>query len=164
LIGIGGRLTAPPLPHHLAYESVPRRFDRVNPLRQCRAGAGRDRRKHGCAGLAAPPGVMTYANIPPVSWSRPPHGTLTRHGSLAPFRYCRQRYERSLRRIHASRFVSTRGVWQKPKLPRQPMRYGARSSTIRSRLRPRVRRVISRILLASPTGFEPVTPRLGICR
>jgi hypothetical protein len=29
LIGIGGRLTAPPLPHHLAYGSVPRRFDRV---------------------------------------------------------------------------------------------------------------------------------------
>jgi len=26
-----------------------------------------------------------------------------------------QRYERNLRRIHASRLVSTRGVWQKPK-------------------------------------------------
>jgi hypothetical protein len=33
---------------------------------------------------------------------------------LCPFCHCRQRYER-LRRIHASRFVSTRGVWQKPK-------------------------------------------------
>jgi hypothetical protein len=33
---------------------------------------------------------------------------------LGPFCHCRQRYERNLRRIHASRFVSTRGVWQKP--------------------------------------------------
>ena len=31
---------------------------------------------------------------------------------LCPFRPCRQRYKRSLRRIQASRFVSTRGVWQ----------------------------------------------------
>ena len=30
LIGIGGRLTAPPLPHHRAYGSVPRRFGRVS--------------------------------------------------------------------------------------------------------------------------------------
>ena len=29
LIGIGGSLAAPPLPHHRAYGSVPRRFDRV---------------------------------------------------------------------------------------------------------------------------------------
>lgn len=29
MIGIGESLTAPPLPHHLAYGSVPRRFDRV---------------------------------------------------------------------------------------------------------------------------------------
>ena len=31
LIGIGGSLAAPPLPHHRAYGSVPRRFDRVKP-------------------------------------------------------------------------------------------------------------------------------------
>ena len=30
-------------------------------------------------------------------------------------RHCRQRYKRNLRRIRASRFVSTCGVWQKPK-------------------------------------------------
>jgi hypothetical protein len=30
-IGIGGRLATPPLPHHRAYGSVPRRFDRVKP-------------------------------------------------------------------------------------------------------------------------------------
>src|SRR5262249_44748617 len=29
LMGIGGSLAAPPLPHHRAYGSVPRRFDRV---------------------------------------------------------------------------------------------------------------------------------------
>ena len=29
VIGIGGSLAAPPLPHHRAYGSVPRRFDRV---------------------------------------------------------------------------------------------------------------------------------------
>ena len=45
-------------------------------------------------------------------------GTPRRRSSLkrlCPFCHCRQRYERNLRRIHASRFVSTRGVWQKPK-------------------------------------------------
>ena len=31
VIGIGGRLATPPLPHHRAYGSVPRRFDRVKP-------------------------------------------------------------------------------------------------------------------------------------
>src|ERR1700746_2694447 len=38
-------------------------------------------------------------------------GTPRRRSSLKrldPFCHCRQRYERSLRRIHASRFVSTR--------------------------------------------------------
>src|SRR6476646_9075497 len=29
LIGIGGSLAAPPLPHHLAYGSVPRRFEKL---------------------------------------------------------------------------------------------------------------------------------------
>src|SRR6478672_10444435 len=62
-----------------------------------------------------------------------------------PFRHCRQRYKRSLRRIQAFRFVSTRGVWQKPKYPRHPMRYGVRSAIICCKLNPRVRHVISRI-------------------
>src|SRR3954451_16893560 len=75
-------------------------------------------------------------------------GTPRRRSSLkrlGPFCHCRQRYERSLRRIHASRLVSTLGVWQKPKYPRHPRRYGVRSSTNRVRLIPRVRRVLSRI-------------------
>src|ERR1700731_1319356 len=63
---------------------------------------------------------------------------------LGPFCHCRQRYERNLRRIHASRFVSTRGVWQKPKKPSHPMRYGVRSSISCCKLIPRVRRVLSR--------------------
>ena len=74
---------------------------------------------------------------------------------LGPFCHCRQRYARSLRRIHASRWVSTRGVWQKPKYPRHPRRYGARSSITCGRLFPRVRRVMSRICalnLASAFG------------
>ena len=40
-------------------------------------------------------------------------GTPRRRSSLkrlCPFCHCRQRYKRNLRRIHASRFVSTRGV------------------------------------------------------
>src|SRR4051812_36428318 len=36
-IGIGGSLAAPPLPHHRAYGSVPRRFDRVKRLAMCQS-------------------------------------------------------------------------------------------------------------------------------
>jgi hypothetical protein len=75
-------------------------------------------------------------------------GTPRRRSSwkrLGPFCHCRQRYRRSLRRLHAARLVSTRGVWQKPKQPRHPRRYGASSLTSCGRLIPRVRRVRSRI-------------------
>ena len=41
MIGIGGRLTTPPLPHHRAYGSVPRRFDRVRLGRAHRFGEDR---------------------------------------------------------------------------------------------------------------------------
>src|SRR3954468_3549870 len=34
-IGIGGRLTAPPLPHHRAYGSVPRRFGGLSVHQLC---------------------------------------------------------------------------------------------------------------------------------
>src|SRR5205814_2264049 len=100
-------------------------------------------------------------------------GTPRRRSSLkrlGPFCHCRQRYERSLRRIHASRLVSTLGVWQKPKYPRHPRRYGVRSSTNRVRLIPRVRRVLSRIctlnlsraldaMRRSLPSFEMLNPR-----
>src|SRR6201993_2547291 len=51
LLGIGGRLATPPLPHHRAYGSVPRRFDRVR-LGWAR-GFGEDRatRSSRCAAL-----------------------------------------------------------------------------------------------------------------
>src|SRR5271165_511204 len=39
---------------------------------------------------------------------------------LWPFPHCRQRYERNLRRVQASRFVSTRGVWQNSMYPAPP--------------------------------------------
>ncbi len=83
-IGIGGRLTAPPLPHHLAYGSVPRRFDRVKLLRRHKAGEVRDRRKCGCAGPAGPPGDLTYARTPLANRPRPPHGTSKRLGGAVP--------------------------------------------------------------------------------
>ena len=62
------------------------------------------------------------------------------------------------------------GVWQKPKYPRHPRRYGARSLTICGRLIPRVRRVISRIcalnlarafgaMRRSLPSFEMLNPR-----
>ena len=100
-------------------------------------------------------------------------GTPRRRSSLKrffPFPHCRQRYERSLRRIHDSKFVSTRGVWQKPKYPFHPIMYGPRSSISFCRLIPRVRRVISRIFvlnLSSAFGamrrllpsFEMLNPR-----
>src|ERR1700719_112972 len=41
MIGIGGHLAMPPLPHHRAYGSVPRRFDWVKLGR--RRGVGEDR-------------------------------------------------------------------------------------------------------------------------
>src|ERR1700730_19235434 len=41
MIGIGGRLAAPPLPHHRAYGSVPRRFESLADTSRTRTG-GRD--------------------------------------------------------------------------------------------------------------------------
>ena len=72
LIGIGGHLAAPPLPHHRAYGSVPRRFDRVKRWRGHRVGEGRGRRRSGCAGPVGPPGVRTCARSPSANRPRPP--------------------------------------------------------------------------------------------
>ena len=38
LIGIGGHLAMPPLPHHRAYGSVPRRFGRLSSQDRSRCG------------------------------------------------------------------------------------------------------------------------------
>ena len=56
-IGIGGCLAAPPLPHHLAYGSVPRRFDRVKLGRAYRFGGDRASRSSCCAAPVGPTGV-----------------------------------------------------------------------------------------------------------
>ena len=72
-IGIGGRLAAPPLPHHRAYGSVPRRFDRVNLERRHGVGGDRVSRKSGCAAPVGPPGDWTCARNPSANRRRPPH-------------------------------------------------------------------------------------------
>ena len=38
MIGIGGHLAVPPLPHHRAYGSVPRRFGRLSGQGRSRCG------------------------------------------------------------------------------------------------------------------------------
>ena len=45
MIGIGGSLAAPPLPHHLAYGSVPRRFGQVKRLAEPPIEEGRSSRR-----------------------------------------------------------------------------------------------------------------------
>src|SRR3954465_7686064 len=56
-IGRGGSLAAPPLPHHRAYGSVPRRFDRVKRSAEPPTEEGRSsRRKHWTRPAARPHG------------------------------------------------------------------------------------------------------------
>src|SRR3954463_3632331 len=80
-IGIGGRLAAPPLPHHRAYGSVPRRFDRVKLEQRRRGGEDRDRRRTGCAAPVGLPDVLTYARTRSANRQQPPRGTWARHGA-----------------------------------------------------------------------------------
>src|SRR5216684_2502058 len=176
LIGIGGHLAVPPLPHHRAYGSVPRRFDRVKLRQEHRVGGGPRASKEGLRRACWTAGCPDMRQNPvgePAATAALNFGTPRRRSSwkrLGPFCHCRQRYRRSLRRIHASRLVSTRGVWQKPKYPRHPRRYGASSLTICGRLIPRVRRVMSRICALNLTralgamclslpSFEMLNPR-----
>src|SRR6516164_562261 len=79
LIGIGGRLAVSPLPHHRAYGSVPRRFDRVKPWREHRGGEARGRRNTGCAGPVGRPDVRTCARNRWASRQQPPRETLAGH-------------------------------------------------------------------------------------
>src|SRR5215831_18627257 len=79
VIGIGGHLAAPPLPHHRAYGSVPRRFDRVKRGQERRGGEDRDRRNTGCAEPVGRPDVWTCARNRSASRQQPPRGTLTGH-------------------------------------------------------------------------------------
>src|SRR5208283_5120279 len=84
LIGIGGRLATPPLPHHRAYGSVPRRFDRVRLGRARRFGGDRATRNRRCVRLVGPPGVRTYARARLVNQLRPLPGTLLRRDGVTP--------------------------------------------------------------------------------
>jgi uncharacterized protein len=73
VIGIGRHLAMPPLPHHRAYGSVPRRFAWVKPGRRRGVGEDRVRRNSGCAGLVGPRGVRTCARTPSGNRRRPLH-------------------------------------------------------------------------------------------
>ena len=79
LIGIGGRLAASPLPHHRAYGSVPRRFDRLKPEQEHRGGEDRGRRNTGCAEPVGRPDVLTCARNRSASRQQPPRGTSAGH-------------------------------------------------------------------------------------
>jgi hypothetical protein len=83
MIGIGGRLAAPPLPHHRAYGSVPRRFDRVKPGEEHRGGEDRGCRNTGCVGPVGRPGVRTCARNRSASRQQPPPGTSADHAVAA---------------------------------------------------------------------------------
>src|SRR5271170_7761093 len=87
-IGIGGRLATPPLPHHRAYGSVPRRFDRVKLEQKDRGGEDRGRRNTGCAGPVGPPDVLTCARTQSASRRQPPRRTSARHGAAVPGNGC----------------------------------------------------------------------------
>src|SRR6516164_11172133 len=78
-IGIGGHLAAPPLPHHRAYGSVPRRFDRVKRGQERRGGEDRGCRNTGCAGPVGRPDVRTCARNRSAIRQRLPRGTSTGH-------------------------------------------------------------------------------------
>src|SRR5262245_13705187 len=83
LIGIGGSLAAPPLPHHRAYGSVPRRFDRVRRLTKQPGEEGRASRSTRCAAPVGPPGDWTCATRLWVSRLQPPPQTQARRDFVA---------------------------------------------------------------------------------
>jgi pyruvate/2-oxoglutarate dehydrogenase complex dihydrolipoamide dehydrogenase (E3) component len=83
-IGIGGHLAMPPLPHHRASGSVPRRFDRVKLEQEHRVGEDRGRRNTGCAGPVGPPDVRTCARTRSASRRQPPRETSARRGAAVP--------------------------------------------------------------------------------
>jgi hypothetical protein len=73
----------PPLPHHQAYGSVPRRFDRVKPEQGHRGGEDRGRRNTDCVGPVGRPDVLTCARNRSASRQQPPRGTSA--GQLSQF-------------------------------------------------------------------------------
>src|SRR5216683_7093815 len=84
LIGIGGHLAMPPLPHHRAYGSRTRRFDRVKLGQEHGGGGDRGRRNTDCAAPVGRPDVLTCARTRSASRQQPPRGTSARHGAAVP--------------------------------------------------------------------------------
>src|SRR5262249_37014146 len=78
VIGIGGHLAVPPLPHHRAYGSRTRRLDWVKLGQEHEVEGDRGSRSSGCAVLVERPGVLTCARTPSANRRRPLHGTLVR--------------------------------------------------------------------------------------
>ena len=101
MIGIGGHLAVPPLPHHRAYGSRTRRFDWVKLNQKHEVEGDRVSRSSGCAGPVGPPGVRTCARTrggEPAATAAWNFGTPRRRSSVkrvCPSRHCRQRYERN---------------------------------------------------------------------
>src|SRR4051812_12158482 len=78
LIGIGGHLAAPPLPHHRAYGSVPRRFDRVKRWPMSPREEGRSSRRRRWAEPAGLPHGEPCARTHAPTRQLPPHESGTR--------------------------------------------------------------------------------------
>src|SRR5258705_10330258 len=85
VIGIGGHLAVPPLPHHRAYGSVPRRFDWVKLEQGHKVGGDRVGRRSGFAGPVGPWGALTCARDQSVNRPRSLHRILARHAAAVPF-------------------------------------------------------------------------------
>ena len=83
-IGIGGRLATPPLPHHRAYGSVPRRFDRVKPSKVQRFEEDQENRIHDFVRRVEPPGVRTCGRVPSVNRPQPMQRTSRYRGGGVP--------------------------------------------------------------------------------
>src|SRR4051794_15595440 len=79
-IGIGGSLAAPPLPHHRAYGSVPRRFDRIKRSTMPPIEEGRASRSRRWALPAAPSHGEPCASIQILPRQRWPRGSGTHPG------------------------------------------------------------------------------------
>src|SRR5260370_137667 len=120
LIGIGGSLAAPPLPHHRTYGSVyggsveyaafgtategkPR--ERKKPIGIAMVSAGLLLSRQGPCGLPAVCAVR----------SRPTPRRRSLAKRVRPHSHCFQATARNRRLVHSSSARNTDGVWQKPK-------------------------------------------------
>src|SRR6516162_6568389 len=126
-IGIGGSLTAPPLPHHRTYGSVyggsvdqlARRTAREGRPSEVRKAFGRAMWRAGL--LLSRQGPCGLTAVRPARSARTPERRSSAERLLTRF-HCFQAMARSRRLSHWSRSRNTDGVWQKPKYPRQPRR------------------------------------------